>query len=116
MASVTETAVIRELTIDARPETVWEFLVDSEKATRWMGIDATLEPHPGGFWLFEVPTPNGVIDFDAASGASMAELATESSAACLTIADASLETTEVPIEQRLVEVLAHSVTPAVHEQ
>lgn len=54
MASVTETAVIRELTIDARPETVWEFLVDSEKATRWMGIDATLEPHPGGVYRVEV--------------------------------------------------------------
>jgi len=49
MASVTEeTAVVRELTIAARPETVWEFLVDPDKATRWMGIAATLEPTPGG--------------------------------------------------------------------
>ncbi len=55
MASVTEeTSVVRELTIAARPETVWGFLVDSEKATRWMGIDATLEPHPGGVYRVEV--------------------------------------------------------------
>ena len=49
MGSVTEeTAVVRELTIAARPETVWEFLVDPDKATRWMGIEATLDPQPGG--------------------------------------------------------------------
>ena len=55
MASVTEqTAVARELTIAARPETVWEFLVDPEKATRWMGIDATLEPEPGGTYRVTV--------------------------------------------------------------
>jgi uncharacterized protein YndB with AHSA1/START domain len=54
MASVTETAIVRELTIDARPETVWEFLVDSEKATQWMGVTATLEPRPGGVYRVEV--------------------------------------------------------------
>jgi uncharacterized protein YndB with AHSA1/START domain len=42
------TTVERELTIDASPETVWEFLVDPEKATRWMGMSATLDPRPGG--------------------------------------------------------------------
>ena len=55
MGSVTEqTAVVRELTIAARPETVWEFLVDPEKATRWMGIEATLEPEPGGTYRVTV--------------------------------------------------------------
>ena len=55
MGSVTEeTAVVRELTIAARPETVWEFLVDPDKATRWMGIEATLEPHPGGVYRVTV--------------------------------------------------------------
>ena len=55
MESTTETTeVVRELQIAARPETVWEFLVDREKAIRWMGIDATLEPEPGGLYRVEV--------------------------------------------------------------
>ena len=55
MESITETTeVTRELTIAARPETVWEFFVDPEKAIRWMGIDATLEPEPGGLYRVEV--------------------------------------------------------------
>jgi uncharacterized protein YndB with AHSA1/START domain len=63
MTSTTETAVVtRELVIDATPETVWKFLVDSEKATRWMGQEATLEPREGG--LYRV----GVIPGHTASG------------------------------------------------
>ena len=59
MGSVTEeTAVVRELTIAARPETVWEFLVDPKKATRWMGIDATLEAEPGGVYRVTVLSGN----------------------------------------------------------
>ena len=58
MGSVTETAVVRELTIAARPETVWEFLVDPEKATRWMGIEATLAPEPGGVYRVAVLSGN----------------------------------------------------------
>lgn len=51
MESTTETiAVEREVLIDARPETVWEFLVDPEKAARWMGQTAELEPRPGGLY------------------------------------------------------------------
>jgi uncharacterized protein YndB with AHSA1/START domain len=59
MGSVTEqTAVVREVSIAARPETVWEFLVDPEKATRWMGIEATLEPEPGGTYRVTVLSGN----------------------------------------------------------
>lgn len=55
MQSATKTtAVQRELTIAARPETVWEFLVDSDKATRWMGQRADLDPRPGGLYLVDV--------------------------------------------------------------
>ena len=51
MESTTETiAVEREVLIDARPETVWEFLVDPDKAVRWMGQLAELEPRPGGLY------------------------------------------------------------------
>lgn len=55
MDSTTETAsVTRELSIDASPETVWEFLVDSEKVTRWMGQAATLDAREGGLFRLEV--------------------------------------------------------------
>jgi uncharacterized protein YndB with AHSA1/START domain len=47
-ATTETTAVERELAIDASPETVWDFLVDAEKATRWMGLTASLDPQPGG--------------------------------------------------------------------
>ena len=37
---------------------MWEFLVDPEKATRWMGIEATLEPEPGGTYRVTVLSGN----------------------------------------------------------
>ena len=43
MEATTETSVEREFAIAARPETVWEFLVDPQKATRWMGREAWLD-------------------------------------------------------------------------
>jgi uncharacterized protein YndB with AHSA1/START domain len=48
------TAVEREIAIAASPETVWEFLVDPEKATRWMGQSASFDPRPGGPYRVEV--------------------------------------------------------------
>jgi uncharacterized protein YndB with AHSA1/START domain len=53
-ATTESTALKRELTIDASPETVWEFLVDPEKATRWMGQTATFDVRPGGMYRVEV--------------------------------------------------------------
>jgi uncharacterized protein YndB with AHSA1/START domain len=58
MEASTETAVRREISIAARPETVWEFLVDPEKATRWMGTSASLDPRPGGEYRVEVISGN----------------------------------------------------------
>src|SRR3954467_3345548 len=49
MDAATETKVYdRTLSIDAAPETVWEFLVDPEKLKRWKGIAADLDARPGG--------------------------------------------------------------------
>ena len=45
------TSVEREIAIAASPETVWEFLVDPDKATRWMGMTASFDPRPGGEYL-----------------------------------------------------------------
>jgi hypothetical protein len=47
MDATTETAIVeRTISIDASPETVWEFFVDPEKLKRWKGVDARLEPRP----------------------------------------------------------------------
>ena len=54
-AATTDTTVYeRTLTIDASPETVWEFLVDPDKLMRWKGINADLDPRPGGVFRCEV--------------------------------------------------------------
>jgi uncharacterized protein YndB with AHSA1/START domain len=58
MEASTETAVRREIAIAASPETVWEFFVDPEKATRWMGKSANLDPRPGGEYRVEVISGN----------------------------------------------------------
>jgi uncharacterized protein YndB with AHSA1/START domain len=55
METTTETVSLqREITIAARPETVWEFLVDPDKAVRWMGTSASFEPHRGGLYRIDV--------------------------------------------------------------
>ena len=43
-----------EIAIAASPKTVWSFLVDPDKALRWMGSWANLDPHPGGHYRVEV--------------------------------------------------------------
>ena len=48
------TSVEREIAIAASPETVWHFLVDPDKATRWMGQTASFDPRPGGRYRVEV--------------------------------------------------------------
>jgi uncharacterized protein YndB with AHSA1/START domain len=55
------TAVERELAIDASPEAVWEFLVDPQKATRWMGERATFEARPGGLYRVDVIPGNTAV-------------------------------------------------------
>ena len=55
MDATTESTVVeRTISIDASPETVWEFFVDPQKATRWMGLSADLDPRPGGIYRCEV--------------------------------------------------------------
>jgi uncharacterized protein YndB with AHSA1/START domain len=52
--TVEKTAVERELEIAANPETVWEFLVDADKAVRWMGGEASFDARPGGAYRIVV--------------------------------------------------------------
>jgi len=49
-----EQVVRREVQIAAPPATVFAFLTDPEKILRWMGTEATLEPHSGGLYLVNV--------------------------------------------------------------
>jgi uncharacterized protein YndB with AHSA1/START domain len=54
-AATSDTSVYeRTLTIDAGPETVWEFFVDPERLMRWKGIKAELDSRPGGAYYCEV--------------------------------------------------------------
>ncbi len=48
----------REILIDARPETVWEFLVDPEKLLRWKGVHTTFEARVGAGYRTEVVPGN----------------------------------------------------------
>jgi uncharacterized protein YndB with AHSA1/START domain len=48
------TSVEREIAIAARPETVWELLVDARQAIRWMGQAATFDLRRGGRYRIEV--------------------------------------------------------------
>jgi uncharacterized protein YndB with AHSA1/START domain len=41
-------AVERQIRIDARPATVFAFFCEPELMLRWKGVEATLEPVPGG--------------------------------------------------------------------
>ena len=55
MESTTEAVSIeREIVIAASQETVWEFLVDPDKAARWMGQAVSFDPRPGGLYRVEV--------------------------------------------------------------
>jgi uncharacterized protein YndB with AHSA1/START domain len=40
--------IVREVYVAARPETVFAFFVEPEKLQRWLAVEATLDPRPGG--------------------------------------------------------------------
>jgi len=42
--------LVREIMIDATPETIWPFLVDPAKHIEWDGTEADLDPRPGGVY------------------------------------------------------------------
>ena len=48
------TEVTREITIAAPPEVVWTYLVEADKAARWMDQAAELDPRPGGLFRVHV--------------------------------------------------------------
>jgi uncharacterized protein YndB with AHSA1/START domain len=40
--------IVKEVRIDARPETVFGFFTEPDKLTRWLCDEATVDPRPGG--------------------------------------------------------------------
>jgi uncharacterized protein YndB with AHSA1/START domain len=40
--------LVREIMIDATPETIWPFLTDPTKHVEWQGTVADIDPRPGG--------------------------------------------------------------------
>jgi uncharacterized protein YndB with AHSA1/START domain len=40
--------VVKEIYIEAEPATVFEFFVDADRLCRWLALEATLDPRPGG--------------------------------------------------------------------
>ena len=46
--------VEREVRIDAPPEEIFKFFVDPEQMIRWKGVEATLDPRPGGIYRVNV--------------------------------------------------------------
>ena len=54
MAVDQRSAIEREIRVEARPETVFEFFTDPEKMTRWMGREAEIDPRPGGAYRIDI--------------------------------------------------------------
>src|SRR3974377_1810661 len=42
--------LVREIMIDATPETIWPFLTEPGKHVEWDGTEAELDPRPGGVY------------------------------------------------------------------
>jgi uncharacterized protein YndB with AHSA1/START domain len=45
---------VREVRVAARPETVFPFFTDPAKMTLWKGVEADLDPRPGGIYRVDV--------------------------------------------------------------
>jgi len=43
-----------EVRIEARPETVFAYFTDPAKMVQWKGVDAVLDPRPGGQYRVNV--------------------------------------------------------------
>ena len=50
--------VEKQVRIAASPETVYGFFTDPEKMARWMGVEITLDPVPGGVFRVDVTGTN----------------------------------------------------------
>jgi uncharacterized protein YndB with AHSA1/START domain len=42
--------LVREIMIDATPDTIWPFLTEADRHTEWEGTEVELDPRPGGIY------------------------------------------------------------------
>jgi uncharacterized protein YndB with AHSA1/START domain len=61
MAAEATGVVEREIRIDARPETVFEFFTDPALMLRWHGLEADLEARPGGIYRVVVNSRSTIL-------------------------------------------------------
>lgn len=54
MPSVDTKAVEREVKVNAKPETVFSYLVDESKLRRWMSMSGAWDPRPGGSFRLQM--------------------------------------------------------------
>lgn len=54
MTTTDPTVVQKEIQIAARPETVFAYFTDPAKVVRWKGVEATLDPRPGGIYRVDM--------------------------------------------------------------
>ncbi|MFL5911553.1 MAG: SRPBCC domain-containing protein [Gaiellaceae bacterium] len=51
------------MSIQASPETVFAFFTDPGRMVQWMGVEATLDPRPGGIFRVAFEPPGPVVDY-----------------------------------------------------
>ncbi len=54
MTAQTKFVFEKEIRIDASPETVFDFFTDPDLMKRWKGVEAELDPQPGGIYRVTV--------------------------------------------------------------
>ena len=42
--------LVREIVIDASPETIWPFLTEPDRHVEWLGTEVEIDPRPGGVY------------------------------------------------------------------
>jgi uncharacterized protein YndB with AHSA1/START domain len=52
-----------EVRIAARPETVFAYFTDPARMVQWMGVEATVDPRPGGVCRIVFPPSQAVVEF-----------------------------------------------------
>ena len=48
MPTIATEPIVKEVHIDAEPETVFAFFTEADKISRWLAAEATTDPRPGG--------------------------------------------------------------------
>ena len=50
MPTIATEPIVKEVHIDAQPETVFAFFTEADKLTRWIADEAATDPRPGGIY------------------------------------------------------------------